>query len=338
MNITRAQLKAQYERAKSRGWIPFFDEAAKTVTPGLFDTADLMGIGSRESNLDPKWLTKPGDNGNGFGLLQADKRSFPDFTKTEAWKDAKTGILFGAQVLLQKWNDLQNNVGKRMSVKSSKTGRLSYFTGPDAGDGSFAQKIAIASYNAGRWPSYAVSINRDPDTYTTGKDYSADVLARAKVFRELLANDSAVASVSSEQQAVNPTVDPQTSASSTADKPIETTVTRKEGDVVVEASKPNQQDVNQPAEVESPKPQGIFAKLTAGIGTLIGGTLLWQALEKIGQITFTHTAIAVVCFVVFIAFLAFCFWAWLDAWKQNNKTRLEAEAKTAIDRKDIVWR
>lgn len=189
MNATRSQLKTQYDRAKRLGWIPFFQEASNTITKGFFDAADLMGIGSRESNLDPKWLTKAGDHGNGFGLMQADKRSFPQFTKGDAWKDAKTGILFGAKVLMQKWHDVQSGVGLKRGVTSSKTKKISYYIGKDVGQGAEAQAVAIASYNAGRWPAYAVANGKHPDTYTTGKDYSADVIARAKVFRELLAQD-----------------------------------------------------------------------------------------------------------------------------------------------------
>jgi len=73
MNITRRQLRDQYNRVVRLGWLPFFEEAAKTITKGYYDTADLLGISSRETNLDPKWLTKAGDGGNGFGLMQADK-------------------------------------------------------------------------------------------------------------------------------------------------------------------------------------------------------------------------------------------------------------------------
>ena len=193
MNATRSQLKTQYERAKRLGWIPHFREAVATRTKGFFDVADLMAIGSRETNLDPKWLTKAGDHGNGFGLMQADKRSFPKFTQSDAWKDARQGILFGAEVLMQKWHDVQSGIGVKRGAYSSKTKKYSYFVGKDVGQGKEAQQVTIAAYNNGRWPHYAVTNGKDPDTYTTGKDYSADVMARAKVFRELLGQVSAAA-------------------------------------------------------------------------------------------------------------------------------------------------
>jgi hypothetical protein len=183
MNITKSQLKQQFERAKSLGWLPYFKEAAKT-TKNHFDEADLMAIGSRETNLDPKWLTKAGDKGNGFGLLQIDRRSFPEFTKTDKWKDASGGILKGAQVLMQKWHDFEQNIGKSLSVRSSKGMTYRYIA--KAATGSLAQKIAISSFNCGRWSQFAHSCGQDIDSYSTGHDYAADVMARAAVFRDLL--------------------------------------------------------------------------------------------------------------------------------------------------------
>lgn len=182
MNATRSQLIAQYNRAKKLLWTEHFREAANTHTPGLFDTADLMAIGSRETNLDPKWLTKKGDNGHGAGLMQIDDRSFPEFTNSTKWKDARLGILYGAKVLKQKWDDLQNNAGKSLRAKSYG------FVGPRV-SGATAQKIAIAAYNSGRFAAYHFSKGRDPDYGTTGKDYSSDVMQRARVFRELLGAD-----------------------------------------------------------------------------------------------------------------------------------------------------
>ncbi len=182
MNATRRQLRTQYDRAKKLLWIEHFREAANTITVGYFDTADLLGIGSRETNLDPKWLTKKGDNGHGAGLMQIDDRSFPEFTSSTKWKDARLGILKGAEVLMQKWHDMERNFGKRVTIKG-KT-----YTGKPA-SGSIAQAIAIASYNSGRWPQYAYANGTSIDGYTTGKDYSRDVMARAAIFREFLAAD-----------------------------------------------------------------------------------------------------------------------------------------------------
>lgn len=190
MNLTRSQLKKQVERAIALGWLVHFQEASLKYTNGYFDTADLMAIASRESDFDPKWLTKAGDGGNGFGLMQADKRSFPEFTKGDGWKDARTGILFGAKVLMQKWHDVESSAGKRLTVKSSKTGKISSFTAKPVA-GIAAQQVAIASYNAGRWPLYSYAKGDNPDQYTTGKDYSTDVMQRAAAIRSILSTAKA---------------------------------------------------------------------------------------------------------------------------------------------------
>ena len=60
------------------------------------------------------------------------------------------------------------------------------FTGkPDLTDEELL-RTAIASYNCGLWAYYGLSVEGDPDFRSTGRNYSADTLARAAVFRSLL--------------------------------------------------------------------------------------------------------------------------------------------------------
>lgn len=185
MNATRKQLTTQFNRAVALGWLPFFVEAVKAHTAGFFDAADLMGIASRETNLESIWLKKAGDNGHGFGLMQADVRSFPEWIKSGKWRDAREGILMGALVLMKKLADVRACIGRRCEVKSSKTGEISTFIGKRV-EGAELQQVSIASYNAGRWGHYAVSKGRSADAFTTGKDYSGDVIERAAFFRPLV--------------------------------------------------------------------------------------------------------------------------------------------------------
>lgn len=184
MNITSSQLKKQFQFASNAGWIPFFVEAVETYAKGYFDEADLLAIASRETNLDPTWLKKAGDGGHGFGLMQADVRSFPEWIRSGKWRDAREGILKGADILMQKWIDTNNCIGKKSTVKSSKGGTFS-FVGKKV-HGIEAQAVTIAAYNSGRWGHYCVSTGRDVDSFTTGKDYSKDVLARAAALRPLI--------------------------------------------------------------------------------------------------------------------------------------------------------
>ena len=194
MNATKHEIEKEYARAKEKGWTVFFQTAANTITRGFFDAADLMAIASRETNLDAKWLKKPGDNGHGFGLLQADIRSFPEWIATGKWTDAEEGILKGAQILMQKWHDFKDNAGKTLIVRDH-SGKSYRFVSKDA-DGALAQKIVVSSYNCGRWSQYNFSKNRNIDASSTGADYASDVMERAAHFRRLLENDSIPAETS----------------------------------------------------------------------------------------------------------------------------------------------
>lgn len=98
------------------------------------------------------------------------------------------------------------------------------------------------------------------------------------------------------------------------------------------------QPVTETAQVTEPQPQGVFTKLTGGIGALFSGTLVYTVAEKFGNISMSQTGLILVIVAIIVAFLGFCFWAVLDAWKQNNRTKYEFESKTRTDRKDLEWK
>jgi len=269
--LTRSQSQLQYDRAKRLGWIPFFFEAAKTHTHDLFDAADLMAIGSRETNLDPKWLTKAGDGGHGHGLMQIDDRSFPEFTKSEYWKDARLGILYGAKVLRQKWDDTQSSIGKRRIIKGNA------FIGKDVGQGYEAQQVAIAAYNCGRWAHYNVSKGKDVDRTTTGRDYSSDVLGRSAQFRELLTADGWF---------IPRTDEPNTSVldDSTDNQPLKTEVSVQttDGDTTVTTTETSAPVVS----ISAPPPYrgvGFWASIKKDLAAAFGGNLTFGTLNEYAQ-------------------------------------------------------
>lgn len=307
MRISKSEITRQFNRAKLHGWLPFFEEAAETITKGFFDASDLVAIASRETNLDPIWLTMPGDGGNGFGLMQADRRSFPAFTKSNQWKDARTGILFGAKVLMQKWLNTQNCVGARVSVISSKGGTFS-FTGKTLNLAE-CQRVTIAAYNCGRWAHYAISTGEPIDAYSTGHDYSSDVIARAAEFRKLInpfqaAENEAAAkeltpenisnhidSISTEQAGLaNPTIplvviptqsvegsdapEPTQNGGGAEDLPAKNT---QIADAIVnnsqdaDKSKVDAAQTQLPTNYEKPPPTGLGAKLTAFFSLILTG-------------------------------------------------------------------
>jgi hypothetical protein len=183
---TPRNLRTQFDRAARLGWLPHFRDAA---TAFGHDPADLLAVASRETNLDPRWLKQAGDNGNGFGLMQADKRYVPQWVATGEWRDARSGIFKGAEILKAKRDEAKRGVGKRMTVKS-RNGQTAVFTGkPLASDR--LRLVSFAMYNSGLWGYYHECKSGDPDRGTTGKDYSRDVNARAAHFRRWLDDTAA---------------------------------------------------------------------------------------------------------------------------------------------------
>lgn len=178
-------LKKQYARAKQLGWLDHFIGAASRLD---LEPSTLLAIASRESNLDPVYLTKAGDNGNGYGIMQVDRRSHAAHVKSGAWRDARANIEYGASVLRQMRDVIRARAGRLLSIRTP-SGRLYTAQIPAVIPPDDLERIAIAAYNSGLWALYHYAKRRDPDFGTTGKNYSADVLARARVFKELLDAD-----------------------------------------------------------------------------------------------------------------------------------------------------
>jgi hypothetical protein len=188
----------QYNRAKELGWIPLFQSAGKDND---FPAEVLMAIGSRETNLDPKYLKVGGDvhdgTPHGYGLMQADVRSFPEWINSGKWHDAGEGIKKGAEVLASKRDQVKSWEGKKKLKVKSLSGKATEFDGimiePDK-----LLKIVIASYNCGMWAYYHYSMGHDIDRGTTPGpysknhkgDYSKDVLERAARFALMIKADA----------------------------------------------------------------------------------------------------------------------------------------------------
>ncbi|NET10990.1 MAG: SH3 domain-containing protein, partial [Symploca sp. SIO2B6] len=128
----------------------------------------IAGIGSRESAwghfLSPKGPTGTGDGGHGRGLMQIDDRFHQSFINSGLWTDAKSNINYGIDNVLSNYYDYLD--------------RVTSLEGKDLLRG------AIAAYNAGPQSVLnAVNQGLDIDHYTTGQDYSWDVLNRAGWFQ-----------------------------------------------------------------------------------------------------------------------------------------------------------
>jgi hypothetical protein len=170
-----------FDRSDELGWIPYFRDAAESndFAPEL-----LMAIGYRESGLNPKYLKVAGDNGHGYGLMQIDNRSFSAWVNSGAWKKAKACIDKGAEVLASKRTEIEDSVGKKVTVKSL-AGASYEFEGKQIA-GADLLRVTVAAYNCGMWAYYHFSKGNDVDRGTTGQDYSKDVLAKAARFQPLL--------------------------------------------------------------------------------------------------------------------------------------------------------
>jgi hypothetical protein len=168
--VTKEELERQSLRRIRQLYGTFIQEAAQLWKhrPEV-----LAGIMQRETEggMSPL-LDKPGpgghgDRGHGHGLLQIDDRSFPEFCASEAWGDPRENILFGARVL----------AGKRRFLKSKTLGFG--LTDDDI------ERASIAAYNAGEGNVLkAIQKKEDVDTCTAHKNYSADVLRLAEIYRE----------------------------------------------------------------------------------------------------------------------------------------------------------
>ncbi|MEE2902340.1 MAG: peptidoglycan-binding protein [Myxococcota bacterium] len=125
--------------------------------------AILAAIVSRES----RGRNVIGDNGYGHGLAQVDSGSFLEWTRRwrASGKPAEEGLRKGAEIFANK--------------RSFLRGRFSSLTSDQL------TAATLSSYNAGEGTvAWALRRGVSPDSYTTGKNYSRDVLNRAAVFAE----------------------------------------------------------------------------------------------------------------------------------------------------------
>ena len=143
-------LKKQFQRAKDRGWIPFFEKAGKDYK---FPTPILMAIASRETEM----VNKMGDKGHGHGLMQIDDRSYPEWCHCGLWKDANAGIHQGVLVLDHWRETIRNGQGKKLKIRQST------FTGKPNLTNTELLRTAIAAYNSGLWAYWGLSERGDPD-------------------------------------------------------------------------------------------------------------------------------------------------------------------------------
>ena len=143
-------------------WPMFKRAEAQTGMPAKM----LSAICWRESlfgaALTPPGPAGTGDFGHGRGLMQIDDRWHKDFVAGELWKDAQANIIKGAEIL----HDALGFFVQRG------------YSGPKL------WSCAISAFNAGCSAVLkAVTTEKpgDPDSPTTGRNYSRDVLSKAEM-------------------------------------------------------------------------------------------------------------------------------------------------------------
>lgn len=128
----------------------------------------MAGMGSRESHwglaLTPPGPNGTGDHGHGRGLLQIDDRWHVPFVQSGRWADARENIIYGGAVLKNCMAYFEKKAGWSMSFQLIQAGVAGYNCGP---------RRAWDGYRMG----YGV------DYYTTGRNYSKDVVERAGWFQ-----------------------------------------------------------------------------------------------------------------------------------------------------------
>jgi len=140
-------------------WLKFFEAASVKYS---IELAVLLGIASRETNCVPDlaYCRKFGDGGHGRGIIQIDDRWHKKFlAKHNGKPQPEACIDYGAALL---------------------RANLDYFKGDYI--------KALCAYNAGiGGVNRALAEGKTPDQATTGGDYGSDVLRRANLFKQLLA-------------------------------------------------------------------------------------------------------------------------------------------------------
>ncbi|XP_053722207.1 lysozyme g-like [Synchiropus splendidus] len=134
-----------------------YDMIIDTTAEWKVDPHLIAGIISRESRAGNALVNGWGDHGNAFGLMQVDKRHH----NLQAEWNSKEHLDQGIEILVGFMDEIKKMFPEWSGGKQLRGALAAYNKGPD---------------NVRK----AVDEGRDVDYYTTGQDYSSDVMARAQ--------------------------------------------------------------------------------------------------------------------------------------------------------------
>jgi len=172
-DLARRNFQVFQKAGNAYKWPEDLAAAMRPAWGNLWMTWVLMGIASRESRfgllLDADGL---GDSGHGHGVMQIDDRSHSAFCESDNWQDLAASLTYVHQVvIIPSFNYLGTNCWEALGE-----------------DYPALFWASIAAYNCGPGNvRKALEAGDNVDARTTGKDYSADVRARALALKETLA-------------------------------------------------------------------------------------------------------------------------------------------------------
>lgn len=198
-----------------------------------------------------------------------------------------------------------------------------------------------------------------------GQDRAGEIASLAKTFEKILVSAATLIPLNQPSQPPSNTGAPETVALSEqpesatnqeanqvpAPETTETTTVEKTDSTTTQiTSAKNEQPVDVPAEVSEPTPYngiGFWATIKADLAKVVGTNVTLQTLSEYGQqanniplwLVPILTKLALIALVAGIGYLVFRVIHYLvDSWKKNQRVKTEAEANTAINRKDILWK
>jgi hypothetical protein len=161
------------QQRRVQEWLPHFEAAAQKHS---LPVELLIGISSVETGV----RTLSSDHG--LGVMQVSAADAPSWAKTKDWRDPAKAIMKGAEILAAKRDQIKALEGKETRVRSSRNGKSYRFTGAKIASDADLWRITAAAYNAGLWAYYGYSKNANPDRFTDGGDYSAQVTAKSQAW------------------------------------------------------------------------------------------------------------------------------------------------------------
>lgn len=158
--MTTEELRPQFERARREGILA---DICRWETVG---SSLLLAIGSRETGL----TNELGDTGHGVGVMQIDDRF---------WSIAKS---------LRDSGEWRSASGRMMLIKQADTILRNNMASVRAAGvaGQYVCQVAVSAYNCGIHNAILGHYEGDCDAFTSGHNYSADVLGREAIFQGLL--------------------------------------------------------------------------------------------------------------------------------------------------------